>query len=100
MTNIKYILINETDCKNPFCDAQHRDVPNVGHCIECFAVPGFKVQGSRERKALIEELCRLRRHYPETPILGMSELDTSRTYAPVRVNPEMNVLRRELSDLP
>ena len=49
MTNIKYILINETDCKNPFCDAQHRDVPNVGHCIECFAVPGFKVQESARR---------------------------------------------------
>lgn len=100
MTNIKYILINETDCKNPFCDAQHRDMPNVGHCIVCDAGSKWKVAGSKERAALVKELCRLRRHYPETPILGMSELDTSRTYAPVRVNPEMNVLRRELSDLP
>ena len=100
MKNIKYILVHETSSKNPVCDAQHRDVPNVGHCVECFAGSRFKVQGSRERKALIDLLCRLRRHYPETPILEWSELDTSYEHAPVRVSPAMNQLRRELSDLP
>ena len=98
MTNIKYILINETDSKNPFSDAQHRDVPNVGHCIVYDASSKWKVSGSKERAALVRELCRLRKHYPETPILGMSELDTSSSHAPVRVSAAMNALRRELSE--
>lgn len=100
MQTINYILVNETGRKNAGCDVTYRDLPNVGHCIECFAVPGFKVQGSRERDALINELCRLRRHYPEAPILGGSELDTSAKHAPVRVSAAMNQLRREMSDLP
>ena len=33
-------------------------------------------------------------------ILGVSELDCSASHAPIRVNAEMNALRRELSDLP
>lgn len=100
MKQVNYILVNETGRKNAVCDITYRDLPNVGYCIECFAVQGFKVQGSRERAKLINELCRLRRHWPEAPILGMSELDTSSKHAPVRVSDAMNALRRELSDLP
>ena len=100
MKQVKYILVNETVCKNAHCDVTYRSVPHLGYCIECFAVPEFKVQGSRERQALIDELCRLRKHWPEAPILGMSEIDPSASHAPVRVNPEMNALRRQLSDLP
>ena len=100
MKQVKYILVNETVCKNAHCDVTYRDVPHIGHCAECFAVPGFKVQGSRERQALIDQLCKLRRHWPEAPILGVSELDTSASHAPIRVSDAMNQLRRELSDLP
>ncbi len=100
MKQVKYILVNETVCKNAHCDVTYRDVPHIGHCAECFAVPCFKVQGSRERNALIDQLCKLRRHWPEAPILGVSEIDLSASHAPIRVNPEINTLRRQLSDLP
>ena len=100
MRSINYILVNETGRKNAVCDITYRDLPNVGYCIECFAVPGFKVQDSRERAKLLDELVRLRRHWPEAPILGMSELDTSSKHAPVRVSAFMNALRREMSNLP
>ena len=100
MKQVKYILVHETSSKNPVCDAQHRDVPNVGHCVVCDASGKWKVPGSKERAALVRELCRLRDHYLETPILGWSELDTSYEHAPVRVSAAMNQLRREMSDLP
>mgnify|MGYP006873000934 CR=1 FL=1 len=109
MKQVKYILVNETVCKNAHCDVTYRDVPHIGHCAECFAVPGFKVQGSRERQALIDQLCKLRRHWPEAPILGVSELPwdgpstgsgTVSSHAPIRVSEAMNALRREISDYP
>lgn len=100
MKTVNYILVNEKASKNTVCDITYRDVPNIGHCAECFAVPGFKVQGSRERAKLLDQLVRLRRKWPEAPILGISELDTSSKHAPVRVSETMNALRRELSDLP
>lgn len=100
MYQIKYILVNDSAAKGSGCESRHRFIPHIGHCIEFFAVPGFKVQGSKERAMLLNELVRLRRHWPEVPVLGESEVDTSRTYAPIRVNPEMNALRREMSDLP
>ena len=99
MYAIKYILVNDSTAKGSACESRHRFIPHIGHCVECFAGSRFKVQGSRERQALIDLLCRLRNHYPETPILGWSELDVSASHAPVRVNPEMNALRREMSDL-
>ena len=100
MQNIKYILVHETSSKNLDCDVTYRDVPNVGHCVVIDAGFKWQVSGSKSRAALLDRLVRLRRHYPETPILGWSELDTSYEHAPVRVNPEMNALRREMSDLP
>ena len=100
MYQIKYILVNDSTAKGSGCDSRHRFIPHIGHCAECFAIPGFKVRGSMERAKLLDELCRLRRHWPEAPILGVSEIDLSASHAPVRVNPEMNALRREMSDLP
>lgn len=87
MQKINYILVNETGRKNAGCDVTYRDLPNVGHCC---------IVSSPD----INTLCRLRRHYPEAPILGDSELDTSSKHAPVRVSAAMNQLRREMSDLP
>lgn len=100
MRSIKYILVHETGSKNADCDVTYRALPHIGHCIVCDASSKWQVPGSKSRAALIDRLVRLRRHYPETPILGWSELDTSYRSAPVRVNPDMNVLRREMSDLP
>lgn len=100
MYQIKYILVNETVRQNSVCNARHRFIPHIGHCIECFVSSRFQVQGSKERAALLAQLCELRRHWPDAKILGVSELDLSGSHAPVRVSEEMNRLRREMSDLP
>lgn len=59
-----------------------------------------KTWNLEQRANLVSELIRLRRHWPDAKILGVSELDLSGSHAPVRVSQEMNQLRRELSDLP
>ena len=100
MYAIKYILVNDSTAKGSALGSLHRFIPHIGHCIVCDAGSKFKVTGSSERQMLTEKLCDLRRHWPEAKILGVSELDVSASHAPVRVNPEMNALRRELSDLP
>ena len=91
MKQVNYILVHETVCKNTGCDVAHRDVPHIGHCIDI---------NCGNRTVLIEQLCKLRKEWPKAKILGVSELDVSASHAPVRVNQEMNALRRELSDLP
>lgn len=60
----------------------------------------FETCNLKQRNALIAELVRLRRHYPDAKILGLSEIDLSSAYAPIKVSPWMNQLRREMSDLP
>jgi hypothetical protein len=45
-------------------------------------------------------LVELREHWPNAKILGVSELDITSSRTPVRVNPWMNELRSQLSDLP
>ena len=100
MYQIKYIIVNDSAAKGSGCESRHRFIPHIGHCVVCDASSKFQVPGSKKRAALISELCRLRRHWPEAPILGESEVDTSSSHAPVRVSPAMNQLRREMSDLP
>ena len=100
MRQINYILVCNSAAKSSDREPDYRNVPNVGLCVVVDAGFKWQVSGSKSRTALIDRLVRLRRHYPETPILGWSELDTSYKSAPVRVNPEMNALRREMSDLP
>lgn len=100
MIQVSYILVNETVCKNTRCDVTYRDVRHIGLCAFVDASPKFKVPGSKERAVLLDQLVRLRQHYPEAPILGVSELDTSSSHAPIRVSAAMNALRREMSDLP
>ena len=91
MYAIKYILVNNLAAKGSACGSHHRFIPNIGHCIDI---------NYRNRSELIDQLCKLRKHWPEAKILGVSELDTSATYAPIRVSEAMNQLRRELSNLP
>ena len=47
MYQIKYILVNETVRQKSVCDARHRFIPHIGHCIECFVSSRFQVQGSK-----------------------------------------------------
>ena len=114
MHQIKYILVNDSTAKGGVCKSSHRFIPHIGHCVEVDAGFRFQDAGSRcsggskdlehetwnleQRATLVSELIRLRRHWPDAKILGMSELDTSGSHAPVRVSEVMNRLRRELSE--
>lgn len=91
MRNIKYLLVNDASSKSRTCNSRHRFIPHIGHCIEL---------DCGNRPALINQLVKLRQHWPNAKILGLSELDISASHAPVRVNPWMNELRQALSDLP
>ena len=54
-----------------------------------------------QRSALLNLLVELRQHFPDAKILGVSELDGRELYCKnIIVSDAMNVLRRELSDLP
>lgn len=55
----------------------------------------------RQRAALLQLLVELRQHFPDAKILGVSEIDGRELYCKnIIVSNAMNVLRRELSDLP
>ena len=55
----------------------------------------------RQRAGLLQLLVKLRKHFPDAKILGVSELDGKELDAKnIIVSDSMNVLRRELSDLP
>ena len=55
----------------------------------------------RQRAALLQLLVDLRKHFPDAKILGVSELDGKELYAKnIIVSDSMNLLRKELSDLP
>ena len=100
MKTVNYILVNDMDANGGDFECRQRFIPHIGLCIVVEAGgfgDGFKLQVARCK--LLDELVRLRRKWPEAKILGVSELDTSATHAPVRVNPEMNKLRLELSGL-
>jgi len=86
MKQVKYILVHETARKNAGCDVTYRHEPHLGYC--CYvSCPD------------IDTLVKLRKHWPEAPILGVSEIDRSASLAPIHVSVAMNQLRRVLSDL-
>ena len=89
MYNIKYLLVNDAGSKSRACNSRHRFIPHIGHCIEL---------DCGNRPELIDQLVKLREHWPNAKILGVSELDIASSHAPVRVNPWMNELRSELSE--
>ena len=54
-----------------------------------------------QRAALLQLLVKLRKHFPDAKILGVSELDSKELCAKnIIVSDTMNLLRRELSNLP
>ena len=95
MYQIKYIIVNDSAAKGSACESRNRFIPHIGHCIDI---------NCGNRTVLIEQLCKLRKQWPEAPILGESELPSTSSgqgsHAPVRVSAAMNALRREMSDLP
>lgn len=94
MKEIKYILVNDSAAKSSIVKSEYRHVHPLGNCI--VVEPGL--WNMEQHQALISELVRMRHHWPDAKILGLSEVNSTSTYAPVRVNPRMNQLRRELSD--
>ena len=55
----------------------------------------------RQLEALLKHLVQLRKHFSDAKILGLSELNGRELYNKnIIVNDVMNVLRKELSDLP
>lgn len=55
----------------------------------------------RQRAALLRLLAELRKRFPDAKILGVSEIDGKELYCKnIMVSDAMNVLRKELSDLP
>ena len=99
MKKIEYIFVNETDSESAADAIRRSHVSDLRHHIIVNG-SGLDISAGEEHKALLCKLCRFRRHYPNAKILGVSEVNTSSTYAPIRVNPAMNALRREMSDLP
>ena len=99
MQSINYILVNETGSETAADAIRSSHVSELRHHIIVNGT-GLDFSEGDEHKALLCKLCRLRRHYPNAKILGVSEVNTSSTYAPIKVNPAMNALRREMSDLP
>jgi len=93
MHHIKYILVNETGSETAVRAIRNSHVSDFRHHI-VVNKPGLS------HRELLDELCEQRRRWPEAKILGVSELDLSGSYAPVRVSEKMNRLRREMSDLP
>lgn len=91
MRNIKYILVNDAGNKSRTCNSRNRFIPHFGHCIEL---------DCGNRPELVDQLVKLREHWPNAKILGVSELDITTSHYPIRVNHWMNELRSLLSDLP
>ena len=91
---IEYIFVNDSDAKSSTVKSEYRHMHPLGKCI----VVEPEIWNREQHHVLISELVRMRRHWPDAKILGLSEVNPASTHAPVRVNPRMNQLRRELSD--
>lgn len=89
MQTVNYILVNETSTQNAVSNINGCHLPDIGHCVIVDA------RNLEQRGALIRELCRLRRRYPDAKILGISEVGD---YS-VHPSDRMNQIRRAMSDL-
>lgn len=90
MKTVNYILVDEAGTQNAVSNINGCHLPDIGHCVIVDA------GNLEQRGALIRELCRLRHRFPDAKILGASEIDGKN----IRVNEDMNTLRRALSDCP
>ena len=94
MQQINYILVNETGSEKAARAIGNSKVSDYKHHSIIVNSKGLK------REALIDQLVELRSHHPDAKILGLSEIDIHFAHAPIKVNPWMNELRLELSDMP
>lgn len=60
MRNIKYLLVNDASSKSRACNSRHRFIPHIGHCIEL---------DCGNRPELVDQLVKLRGHWPNANIL-------------------------------
>lgn len=94
MQQINYILVNETGSDKAARAISGCTVPDLrDHSV---IVNNKKLS----REELIDQLVELRLHHPDAKILGISEVDLHFAHAPIKVNPWMNELRLELSNMP
>lgn len=93
MQQINYILVNESGFE--------KAARAIGGCtVTDLRDHSVIVNNKRlSREALIDQLVELRSHHPDAKILGISEVDLHFAHAPIKVNPWMNELRLELSEL-
>lgn len=108
IVNREGIVINTIDISQPghlelgTQNLEPREVKRLNACSI-----GIKFNGSLKpetcnlklRAKLLRLLVELRERFPNAKILGGSELDITSSHAPVRVNPKMNELRKELSNI-
>lgn len=77
-----------------YCGSLQPNAWLIDRDSSCSAVLG-------QRAALLQLLVKLRQHFPDAKILGLSELDGRELYCKnVIVSDAMNLLRNELSELP
>ena len=101
MQTVKYIFVNETGSEIAVRAIRNSTVSDLRHySIIIEAGSKWQLPGSKERAALLDQLVRLRHHWPDAKILGVSEIDPTASHSPIRVSEAMNALRREMSDLP
>ena len=93
MKTVNYILVDDV---HPRAGAQGFDHRYVLQPEDAIVIQHVVEDGDLEQRgALIPELCRLRRRFPEAKILGISELGE---YC-VHPSESMNLIRRAMSDL-
>lgn len=90
MTQIKYILIQETDSKRAARTIRSSNLPDIKQHL----IVAGSLHNDSARSLLIAKLVALRHHHPDAKILGLSELAEKR----IKPTDAMNHLRRELSD--
>ena len=89
MRNIKYIIVNETSSPSP-------TPASLGSVASDFRHSHIIDAAGLSRPELISVLLLARRHSPEAKILGLSEINGRH----IRPSAAMNMLRKELSNLP
>lgn len=119
MKKIKYIFVNDTSSPSPTPASLGNIASDFRHSLVIDSSYWLQTSGSTNRalgsaawldqepftinhepsEALIHVLLLARRHYPEAKILGLSEIQPE-AHCHIRPCAAMNVLRRELSDLP
>jgi hypothetical protein len=82
---VKFIIVKDSCSKSSNKEYYHRFVPNFGHCIFV-------------NSTNINTLCEISKLHANAKVMGESEVDLTDNRAPIKVNSDMNKLRRLMSD--